>query len=102
MPASRLANLPDFAQLYKGGVDLEFRRVLALAGVGSDDLLAEIIEADGRCRLSRKLAVTLSRYLDAVPDLLQQPDALDAAIDVALRSLAGGSRITAAAVRTLS
>ncbi|MBL0920785.1 MAG: serine/threonine protein kinase [Phycisphaerales bacterium] len=73
-----------------------------LEGVSPDDaLLAELIEVDGRFRLSRGEAIELESYLDAAPNLEQRPIALDAAIDMALRSLSGGSSPTPDAVETL-
>lgn len=74
-----------------------------LRGRGPDDpLLAELIEIDGRFRLSRGEPLELQAYLDAVPDLLERPVALDAAIDMTLRSLSGGASPTQDAIETLS
>jgi serine/threonine protein kinase len=69
---------------------------------GDDDAaLADWIEAEGRDRIRRGLPVTLERYLCAFPDLLTRPISLDAAIDVALRSLSGSARISPTAVDEL-
>jgi Protein kinase domain len=54
-----------------------------------EDSLADVIERDGRMRISRGLPCPLDRYLRAIPDLPARPVALDAAIDVSLRSLQG-------------
>jgi serine/threonine protein kinase len=70
----------------------------------TEDALADLIESDGRSRLQRGLECSLARYLDAIPDLTHKPVAIDAAIDIALRSLTsqGGSGMDMAnAVRTL-
>lgn len=53
-----------------------------------DGELADQIEQDGRSLLDRKIPFGLDRYFTAVSDLAAKPLALDAAIDVALRSLA--------------
>ncbi len=82
------------------------RRLLEESGVtGPDadpDRLAALIESDGRARLAGGQAVRLRDYLDAEPVILRTPVALDAAIDVALRALSGGSGCpTADAVESL-
>lgn len=89
------------ASFYAGKGDIDFSRVVATLSDVDDAALAELIEQDGRTRIARQLPVTLERYFDAVPDLLQHRDALDAAIDVNLRWLAGGPRATSAAVEEL-
>lgn len=82
--------------------DLPFRRILDDFGVEDDDeSLAELIEADGRARLTLGKHVDLARYLEAVPGLEEREVPLDAAIDVTLRSLSAASRPTAEAVETL-
>jgi hypothetical protein len=71
---------------YTVGRDLTFSQIVRdWAVVADDDALAELIEADGRARITLKLTVPLSRYLDAVPDITCRPVPLDAAIDVTLR-----------------
>lgn len=73
-----------------------------LRGRPADDVtLAELIEIDGRFRISRGEAIELQMYLDATPDLPNRPVALDAAIDMTLRSLSGGSTPTEEAALTL-
>jgi serine/threonine protein kinase len=81
------------ARLYSDAADVAFQTVLeGLPGVDEDeDLLADLIDADGRARLNRGLDISLHRYLDAVPDLTTMPIALDAAIEFALRGLATGA-----------
>jgi hypothetical protein len=81
--------------------DPTFAELLALRPAANEDDLADLIELDGRKRLAMSRPVELHRYLDAVPDLVDHPVALDAAIDVTLRSLSGGRRPNADAVRTL-
>jgi len=92
----------SLARMYeeKGDADLaEFidncRRM-----IGPEEL-AELIDADGRLRLDRGLPVTLSRYLDAIPDLASMPVALDAAIEFTLRSIGGDRTPPVAAVASL-
>ncbi len=82
---------PDFAEVLR-----ECRPT------GSEDSLAELIEADGRWRLRRGRAVDLERYLAAVPNLTHRADALDAALEVALRAEAGSSRVSESAIVALS
>lgn len=86
------------SSFYAGRLDGDFAELMSRHGLLDDSELAELIEHDGRMRLARNLPTTLERYLDAVPDLPQRRDALDAAIDVNLRWLAGGSRTDRAAV----
>ncbi len=83
----------------KGG--LRFADYVRQVGAGEEDHLADLIETDGRTRLEMGQDVALTDYLDALPALRSWPDALDAAIDVALRSLAGGHRPTPDAVERL-
>lgn len=71
--------------------DVNFSRfIIELTPIG-DAQLAELIEQDGRLRIARGRDVTLERYIEAVPDLFDRPDALDAALDVTLRSLSRSS-----------
>jgi len=72
------------------------------ARTGSDEELAELIRSDGRRRLEAGEYLELREYLTAMPDLPNRPLALDAAIDVTLRSLSGASRPTPEAVETLA
>ncbi|MHC4427831.1 MAG: protein kinase, partial [Planctomycetota bacterium] len=81
--------------------DPDFRRVLDHAPTGLDCELADLIEADGRLRLRLRRAVTLDRYLQAIPDLAQRSDSLDAAIDMALRALARTGRADEQSVKKL-
>lgn len=76
-----------------------FASFIAEHPVGGDDELAELIEADGRARLALGAEVDLRAYLAAASDLAERPAALDAAIDVSLRSLSrdGSSDVDAAA-----
>lgn len=86
----------------KTGRDLPFADVVHDVSPGaSDDVLAEIIEADGRYRIERGLEVTLERYLGAIPDLRHRLVSLDAALDVTLRALSGSRRDNGHAVESL-
>ncbi len=67
----------------------------------SDDALAELIETDGRTRLRDGETLALADYLGALPSLRQMPVALDAAIDMALRSRSRASRPSVEAVASL-
>lgn len=58
-------------------------------GEVDEDALADLIEHDGRHRLERGLECGLPRYIRAIPGLESRQVALDAAIDIALRSLHG-------------
>jgi hypothetical protein len=84
------------------GADPDLAAFLRALGGCSQTDLADLIEADGRCRIEASLAVSLERYLGAIPDLVCNADALDAAIDMALRALSGSGKPTEDAVRTLS
>lgn len=79
----------QIARLYAAGVDHPFESILAgLPGAEyEEETLADVIDADGRARIERRLDVTLERYLESVPDLTAMPIALDAAIEFALRGL---------------
>lgn len=93
----------DLESLYDHrGEDVIFASFLSgIPAPLNDEQLGELIELDGRKRLLRGLEVTLDRYLSAVPDLPERPDALDAAIEVSLRALARSSRVNREAVETL-
>lgn len=69
-------------------VAVDFQPVLRSPAPHQDGELADLIERDGRERLDRGLPCPLDRYYGAVPDLLTKPIALDAAIEVSLRSIA--------------
>ncbi len=94
----------DLERLYdRDGEDVAFSFFLArLSNPPDEEQLAELIELDGRKRLLRGLEVDLDRYLAAVPDLAERPDALDAAIEVTLRRLARSARVDREAVESLS
>lgn len=81
--------------------EVEFGSLFTEADPDNDDVLAELIEADGRWRIARGMAVDLVRYTGAVANLSKRPVPLDAAIDIALRSLSGGSPISEYAVEAL-
>lgn len=85
--------------------DVELQTFIRQYSALPDDALAEIIEADGRHRIRLNLPVTLDRYLDAIDDLPQRRDPLDAAIDVTLRAMSrtrrGPARTDPQAVRDL-
>lgn len=68
------------------GPETTFEQVLAIERPSDDDALADLIEADGRYRLERGRPVELTRYLSAISGLPEKPVALDAAIDMSLRS----------------
>ena len=90
MVTQLLSILPDLEGLYdEAAGDVGFDAVVRRFEPSDDVGLAELVEADGRFRLRRNRTVDLERYLSAVPDLPRRPDPLDAAIDMALRSLAG-------------
>lgn len=86
---------------YAEGGDPSFEVLRGLLETSDDESLADLIEADGRERLRRGLPVTLERYTHAVGELERLPAALDAAIDMALRSLSGTSRPEGSAVEAM-
>jgi len=84
----------ELTVLYDGGRDdPDFADIRRRFDIDSDAQLADLIEADGRLRLRLNKPVTLQRYLGAVPDLPRRSEPLDAAIDMALRSLARSSHV---------
>lgn len=102
MLMSRAAWRRDLESLYATPEgDASFASLLARNGDLDDEALAELIETDGRARLAAGRDVPLDRYLSAVPDLPSRLEPLDAAIDVALRGLAGTGTIDAWAVERL-
>ncbi len=102
MTVHQLLLAEDLAGIYeRGDDDPEFDQVLQCVTVSGDAELADLIEADGRLRLRLARAVSVGRYLKAVPDLAERPDSLDAAIDMALRALARTGRADEESVRRL-
>lgn len=83
----------------RGQIDLN--AVMTQCQDMSDDVLAELIEIDGRIRQQFGRAVDLDRYLQAIPDLAERPASFDAAIDLALRSASSESRADPEAIRAL-
>ena len=69
-------------------IERRFSSVLNSPIPGDDAALADLIEQDGRHRLGQGLPCDLDRYCGAVPELASRPIALDAAIDISLRSIA--------------
>ena len=67
----------------------------------ADETLASEIRLHGRMRLERGDRITLTELLDSVPNITARPAPLDAAIDIALRSLSGSTQPTEAAVEQL-
>ncbi len=81
--------------------DPPFRDIVSTVVVADDGQLAELVEIDGRYRLQSRREVPLARYLSDIPDLHQRPDPLDAAIDMAIRSLTSVGRSEDDAVNQL-
>ncbi len=99
-------NLRDLTAYVAGvyareGPDIRFWRMLDELGNLTDERLADLIEEDGRARIARGLEVTIERYLEVVPDLLERCEPIDAAIDVTLRSRCGSARFDEEAVEAL-
>lgn len=69
--------------------------------VTEPELLAELIEIYGRKRIALGRPVSLEDYLTEIPFLADSDVALDAAIDMCLRSLSGSSRPDPVAVDRL-
>ena len=94
----------DVQEIYQTAAcgDLPFEAVLGRFPPLDDLQLADLIEADGRTRMRLGRSVELSRYVVAIPDLAQRTDALDAAIDMALRWLSDTGRPEPAAIESLA
>ncbi|MBX3376789.1 MAG: serine/threonine protein kinase [Phycisphaeraceae bacterium] len=90
------------SRMYRdGGADPALVDLLQAIDPWDDDALSELIEVDGRLRISLRRPISMVRYLEAVPDLPRRELPLDSAIDVVLRSMSGGARPTSAAVAEL-
>lgn len=74
--------------------------VMATADI-ADETVASEIRLYGRMRLERGERITLTEFLDSVPNIESRPAPLDAAIDIALRSLSGSTHPTEDAVDRL-
>ncbi|RMD62036.1 MAG: serine/threonine protein kinase [Planctomycetota bacterium] len=99
----RASPVQEYLRLLKrSGYTLTLRDFLRDRPGISDNDLGDLIEADGRARMAQGLRVSLDDYLDAVAQLQDFPVALDAAIDMALRSMSAGSTVSAEAVAKLS
>src|SRR5690242_141486 len=100
-----VATQPSISELFEGlharDGDVDLASFLRSNPPRDDDTLAEIIELDGRLRLADGKQVELNRYLATIPDLRDRLVALDAAVDMALRSLSGGPNPSPFAVQTL-
>ncbi len=93
------AALPPKVRTLVGERPLE--DLVRMLGPCPEETLATLIDADGRARLDKGLTFTLDDYLTAIPSLTSMTVALDAAIDMALRSLAGASAPTQKTVELL-
>src|ERR1043165_8796779 len=98
---SRAVSAEIEATYREGAKDPDFATVLARVVADDDEAIAEAIEIDGRTRIMSGRPVDLKRYLDGVPSLATSELALDAAIDVTLRSRSRGPRPTPRAVQSL-
>lgn len=65
---------------------------IARHAIADDELIAELIEIDGRRRLARGSPLSLDDYLTEIPGISDSNVVLDAAIDMVLRSRSGSSR----------
>ncbi len=102
MTQNELDAVADMERAYDHGtVDVDFAQVLRRHPVAGDEELAALIEADGRRRIGLQRGVELERYLEADPTLHLKPVALDAAIDVTLRSIEASGEDRETAVATL-
>ncbi len=81
--------------------DVEFGTLLERQRPNGDEQLADLIETDGRVRLSLGRPIELVRYLESVPGLAGRSIPLDAAIDLTLRSLTASEGSHDRAVETL-
>ncbi|MBT8484573.1 MAG: serine/threonine protein kinase [Phycisphaerales bacterium] len=103
MTAAPLSLAIELERLYRASEgDPPFAEVLRHLGAEVAADVADVIEADGRRRLREDLPLDLERYLAGVPDLTERTDALDAAIDMALRALARSGRADEDAVDALA
>ncbi len=78
--------------------------VRALAGLSErldDENLAELIERHAEARLSSSLSVSLGMYLESIPLLRERPNALDAALEAVMRSIAESSEISVEIIEKL-
>ncbi len=99
MTARRLRLEDELDSLYQqGDDDPDFTNVLRRFKVVGDAELADLIDAEGRLRLRLKKSTSLDRYASEIPDLVSRPEPLDAAIDMALRSLARAGRADAESI----
>ncbi len=98
-PATASAALPPHVRAMIGQRPIP--ELVRMLGPCPEETLASLIESDGRERLERGLDLTLDEYLAAIPTLNTMTVALDAAIDMALRALAGASSPTQKTVEAL-
>ena len=102
MTPNELGAMADMDRAYdQATVDVDFGQVLRRHPVAGEEELAALIEADGRRRIGLQRGVELERYLEADPTLHLKPVALDAAIDVTLRSIEAWGEDRRTAVETL-
>lgn len=99
-PAISPVRALELAYLHSS-VDMSLEALLERFPDLQDEELAELIEADGRTRISLGRSIDLRRYLDAIPDLGDRESSLDAAIEMTLRSRSGTSIPTSEAVEAL-
>ena len=97
------ANLSGvISEMYKSeDGELSFRRILQCLDLENDSILADAIERDGRLRLQLGMTFTLGRYLEAVEELPNRPEPLDAAIDMYLRSLVRSGNLNQQSIESI-
>lgn len=102
MSAFPSANIDEFEAMLEGSEGrLGLAHYLRDHSTFDDDLLGQLIDIEGRYRVEHGLPVTLAHYFTVIPRLREKPAALDAAIEMTLRSLSRSNVPTPDAVETL-
>ena len=101
MVAPQTTTLDQFERLHARAGEVDLASFLRSNPALDDDTLAEIIELDARLRLDSGKHVDLNRYLATIPGIRNRLLPLDAAVDMALRALSGGSTPSPQAIQTL-
>ncbi len=84
---------PDEREAVSTGSLAGVRAIARLSEHVDDEHLAELIESHAEARLASGCPVNLEMYLEAIPMLVDLPNALDAALEASMRSLAESSVI---------
>ena len=78
--------IAEVTSLHMAGAEVALGEFIAQCPADNDSL-GDLVDADAQWRVERGLPVLVERYVDAIPDLFDRPEVLDAVLSKALDAL---------------